>query len=62
MGAKEHARRNKCDVRFSHIRTVLVLQVNNMRTGVRKLVRTSLVPARAWGGQGVELRPQRGST
>ena len=45
---KEKARRKKCDVRFSLIRKNRVFQKNRMRTGARQLLRTGLVPARAW--------------
>ena len=57
LGAKEKARRKKCDVRFSVIRKNQVFQKNYMRTRVKKLLRTTLVLVRAWGGQAVGSVP-----
>ena len=34
-----------------------IFQKSHLRTGVRKLSRTGLVPARAWGGQTVGIAP-----
>ena len=34
-----------------------VFQKSHMRIGMRKLSRTGLVPARAWGGQAVSIAP-----
>ena len=59
VGAREKARRKKCDVRFSHIRKSRIFRKSYMRTGVRKLLRKGLVPARAWGGQAVGLAPRQ---
>ena len=56
---KEKARRIKCDVRFSLTRKNRLFQKNYMRTGVRKLLRTGLVPARAWRGQPVGIAPTK---
>ena len=56
-GAKEKARRKKYDVRFSLIKENRICQKNYMMTGVRELVRTVLVPARAWRGQAVGIAP-----
>ena len=53
---KEKARR-KHDVRFSLIRKKSDLSENYMRSGVRKLLRRGLVPARAWRGQPVGIAP-----
>ena len=50
-------RRKKCDVRFSLIVKNQVFQKNYMRTGVRTLLRTGLVPARSWRGQAVDIAP-----
>ena len=47
LGAKEKARRKKCDVRFPLIRNNRVFQKNHVRTGVRKLLGMGWVPARA---------------
>ena len=49
VGAKEKARRRKCDVRFS------LNEEKYMRTGARKLLRTGLVPAKVYGGQAVDM-------
>ena len=48
LTAKEKARRKKCDEIFSLITKSQVFQKNYMRTGVRKLLRAGLVPARGW--------------
>ena len=56
LGAKEKARRKKCDDRFSPIKKNR-FQKNYMRIGVRKLLRTGLVPARVWRGQAVGIAP-----
>ena len=53
LGAKEKARRKKCHVRFSLIRKHRVFETSYMKTGVRKVLRTGLIPASAWGGQAV---------
>ena len=47
-GAKEKARRQKCDLKFSFARRSRVFQLNYMRIGVRKLLRMGLVFARVW--------------
>ena len=49
-GAKETARRKKCDVWFSLTRKNEVFQKNYMRIGVGKLLRMGLVSERVWGG------------
>ena len=54
--AGEKARGKKCDVRFSLTGEHKVFQ-KNMRTGVRTLLRTGLVPARSWRGQAVDIAP-----
>ena len=35
-----------------------IFQKSHLRTGMRKLSRTGLVPARAWGGQAVGIAPK----
>ena len=45
LGAKEKARRKRCEVRFSLIMKNRIFQKSCMRTEVRKLLRTGLVPA-----------------
>ena len=57
LGAKEKARRMQCDVRLSLIRNDQIFQKNFMRIGVRKLLRTGMVPARVWRGQAVGIAP-----
>ena len=54
LEAKEWSRRKKCEVRFSFIRKIGPSR-KATRTGVRKLSRTGLIPARAWGGQAVGI-------
>ena len=56
LGAKEEARR-KCKVRFSIIKKNKTLQKNYMKVGVKKLLRGSMVPARAWGVHAVGTAP-----
>ena len=56
-GSESEGEKKKCDVRFSIIRKHRVCQNNYMRTGVRKLLSTALVLARAWRGQAVGLAP-----
>ena len=55
LGATEKSRRKKCEVRFSLIRNTGIFQESCIRTGVRKLLRTGLVPARVRGGQAVGM-------
>ena len=59
-GAKEKARRRRCDVRFSFVRWNWVFQKSFLRIGVRKLLRMGLVPARVRGGQAVGSAPTEG--
>ena len=54
--AKEKARR-KCDVRFSLVTKNRLFQKNYTWIGVRKLLRTGLVLARAWRGEVVGSVP-----
>ena len=51
LGAKENARRKKCDVRFSLAIRNRVFQKSCMRIGARKLLRIALVFARVWEGK-----------
>ena len=53
----DKARGTQCDVGFSVIGENRVFQKNYMRTGMRKLLRTGLVLARAWEGQAVGIAP-----
>ena len=55
LGAEEKPRRKKCDVRFSFIRKNRIFPKSYMRIGVRKLLSTGLVLARAWRGQAVGI-------
>ena len=48
LGVKEKARRKKCKVRFSFIKKNRVFRKCCMKVGVKKLLRTGMVPARAW--------------
>ena len=56
-GAKETARRKKCDVRFSLTRKNEVFQKNYMRIGVVKLLRMGLVSEIVRRGQAVGIAP-----
>ena len=53
----EKARGKQCDVGFSVIGENRVFQENYRRIGVRKLLRTGFVLARAWEGQAVGIAP-----
>ena len=56
LGAKEEARRKKCDVTFSLIRKFRVFPVFfSLSTGARKLLTVGLVLARVCGGQAVGI-------
>ena len=50
LGANEKARRKMRDVKFFVYHEKSDLSEKSMRTGARKLLRTGLVPARAWRG------------
>ena len=54
LEARERSRRKKCEVILVYQEN-RVYQKSHMRTGMRKLSRTGLVPARAWGGQAVGI-------
>ena len=56
LEAKERSRRQKCEVILVYEEN-RIFQKSHMRTGMRKLSRTGLVPARAWGGQAVGIAP-----
>ena len=45
LGAKEKARREKCNVRFSIIKKNKAFQKNYMKVGVQKLLRAVMMPA-----------------
>ena len=55
LGAKEKARRKKCKVRFSIIKNNKVFQNNNMKGGVKRLLRAGTMPARSWGPCGWDV-------
>ena len=57
MGAKEKARRKKCNVRFSVFKKNKTFQKNYMKIGVKKLSRAGMVPARTWRVHAVEIAP-----
>ena len=57
LGANEKARRKMRDVKFFVYHEKSDLSEKSMRTGARKLLRTGLVPARAWRGQAVGIAP-----
>ena len=58
LGATAHARRQKCDVRFSFARRNRVLQKNFLRIGVRKMLRMGMVLANVWEGQAVDRKAE----
>ena len=60
LGTKEKARRKKCRVRFSFIMKNKAFHKSYMKTGVKKLLRMGLVPARRGERMQWELRPQKG--
>ena len=55
LGAKEKARRKKCNVRFSVIKKSKAFRKNYMKVGVKKLSRAGVMPARTWGAHAVEM-------
>ena len=59
LGAKEKARRKKCNVRFSLIKKNKAFQKNYMKVEVRvkKLLRAGMMPARTWGVHAVGMAP-----
>ena len=57
LGAKEKARRKKYSMRFSLIKKTRAFKKSYMKVGVKKLLRMSLVPARACGAQAVGIAP-----
>ena len=57
LGAKEEARRRTCELRFSIIMKNEAFQKNNMKVGVKKLLRAGVVPERTWGVHAVEIGP-----
>ena len=57
LGGKEKARRRKCKVRFSIIKKNKAFQKNQMKVGVKKLLRAGMMPARTWGAHAVGMSP-----
>ena len=57
LGAKEKAKRKKCNVRFSLIKKNKAFQKSYMKVGVKKLLRTGMMPARPWEVHAVEMSP-----
>ena len=55
LGAKENARRKKCNVRFSLIKKNKAFQKNYMKVGVKMLLRAGMMPARTWRAHAVEM-------
>ena len=58
FGVKEIARRTKCKVRFS-LKKNKAFQKSYMKVGVKKFLRTGMVPARAWRAHAVEMASHR---
>ena len=48
VGSQRKSIRNKCKVRFSLIKKNKAFQKSYMRVGFKRLLRTGMVPARAW--------------
>ena len=59
LGAKEKARRKKCNVGFSIIKKNLTFQKNFMKLGVKKLLRAGVMPARTRGAHAVGMSPTK---
>ena len=57
LGAKDKARKRKCKVRFSIIKKNKAVQKNYMKEGVKKLLRTGMMPARTCGAHAVGMSP-----
>ena len=57
MGAKEKARRKKCNLRFSIFKKNKALQKNNMKVDVKKLLRAGMMSARTWEVHAVGRAP-----
>ena len=55
LGAKEEARRKKRKVRFSLKKKNKAFQKSYMKVGVKKLLRTGMMPARTWRVHAVEM-------
>ena len=53
----ERKRRKKCKVRFSIIKKNKAFQKNNVKVGVKKLLRAGMVPARTWSVHATGMAP-----
>ena len=52
LGAKENARRKKCNVRFS-----IIKKIKTFRRSAKKLLRAGVMPARTCGAHAVGMSP-----
>ena len=57
LGAKEKARRKKCNVRVSIIKKNEAFPKNYMKVCVKKLLRAGMMPARTWRAHAVGMSP-----
>ena len=57
LGAKEKARRIKCNVRFSFMKNNRAFRKNYLKVGVKKLLRAGMMPARTCGAHTVRMSP-----
>ena len=57
LGAKEKARRKKCNVRFSLMKKNKAFHKHYVKVVVKKLLRAGMIPARTWRAHAVEMSP-----
>ena len=57
VGSTRESEKKRCNVRSSLIKTNRIFRKTFLTIGVRKLLRTGLVLARAWAGQAVGVAP-----
>ena len=62
LGVKERASRKKCKMRFSLIKKNKAAQKNDMKVGVKKLLRADMVPARTCRVHAVVIAPTEMAT
>ena len=60
LGAKEKARRKKCNVLLSIIKKNSAFRKNCMKVGVKKLLRAGMMPARTWRACGWDVSYGKG--
>ena len=57
LGAKDKARRRKCNVWFSIVKNNKAFRKNYLKVGVKKLLRAGMMPARTWGAHTARMSP-----